>query len=123
MYEKPKIKIGLLIDPLRKLYDWEIKLIYEIIFSNIAEITCIFYDPSSRKIQKSFIKKLIYNFRNHTIYSSILRKIIELIENKHTKTSSSDKLEVVKNFFSLLFFQNRKKRVIFPSHYHRQYLC
>ena len=100
MYKNSKIKIGLLIDPLRKLVDWEIKLIYEIIFSNFAEITCIFYDPSSRKIQKSFIKKLIFNFKNHTIYSSILRKFIELVENKHTKSSRLDELKVVKNFFS-----------------------
>ena len=57
MDEKSKLKIGLLIDPSRRLIDWEIKIIYEILFSNFAEITCIFYDPTVRKIRKSFFEK------------------------------------------------------------------
>ena len=87
MQKKPKLKIGLLIDPLRRLGDWEIKIIYEILFSNFAEITCIFYDPDSKKLQKSFIEKLILNVKNNSIYTSVLRNFIELIENKHTKVT------------------------------------
>ena len=84
MNKKSKLKIGLLIDPSRRLIDWEIKIIHEILFSNFAEITCIFYDPADRKIRKSFFEKLIFNFKSNTIYSSILRNFIEffLIELK-----------------------------------------
>ena len=99
MDKKSKLKIGLLIDPSRRLVDWEIKIIYEIIFSNFAEITCVFYDPAARKIQKSFFEKLILGFKNNTIYSSILRKFIEFIENKYSKLTRFDELKIVKNFF------------------------
>ena len=100
MHKKSKLKIGLLIDPSRRLSDWETKIIYEIIFSNFAEITCIFYDPTTKKIQKTLFEKLILNFKNNTIYSSILRNFIELVENKYSKFTRFDELKIVKNFFS-----------------------
>ena len=99
MNKKSKLKIGLLIDPLRRLSDWEIKIFYEIIFSNFAEITCIFYDSTSRRKQKTFFEKLIFNFKNNTIYTSILRNFIELVENKHSNFKRFDELKVVRNFF------------------------
>ena len=73
MDKKSKLKIGILVDPSRRLVDWETKLIYEIIFSNFAEIKYIFYDPTAEKIKKTFFEKLIINFKNNTIYLSILR--------------------------------------------------
>ena len=82
MDKKSKLKIGILVDPSRRLVDWETKLIYEIIFSNFAEIKCIFYDPTAKKIKKTFFEKLIINFKNNTIYLSILRNFIEFVENK-----------------------------------------
>ena len=100
MDKKSKLKIGILIDPSRKLVDWEVKIIYEILFSNFAEITCIFYDPTARKIQKSFFKKLILNFKNNSIYSSFLRNFIEFMESKHSKLSRFNELKIVKDFFS-----------------------
>ena len=101
MHNKSKLKIGLLIDPSRRLSDWETKIMYEIIFSNFAEITCIFYDPTARKIRKSFFEKLILNFKNNTIYSSILRNFIEFMENKYSRLTQFDELKIVKNFFIL----------------------
>ena len=62
---KKKIKLGLLIDPNRKLQEWENKLFNQIINSKYCEIKAIFYEPT--KIKKKIFLKKIY-LAHHLIY-------------------------------------------------------
>ena len=54
---KKKIKLGLLIDPKRKLLDWENKLFSSIINSKYCEIKAIFYEPTKIKKKTLLLKR------------------------------------------------------------------
>ena len=76
---KKKIKLGLLIDPNRKLQTYENKLFNSLINSKFCEIKAIFYEPSQIK-KKSFFKNNIFNsFLNLTI--KLIEKRFENIKN------------------------------------------
>ena len=70
---RKKIKLGLLIDPNRKLQDWEYKLFSSIINSEYCEIKAIFYEPKTNQ-KKNYFKKNLLN--------SALNFVIKLVEKK-----------------------------------------
>ena len=78
---KKKIKIGLLINPNRKFYEWEINLINSIKKSNYCEIKAILYEPNSNKNESS-LKKFLNVFLKKNIFRSFLHFVIKLVENK-----------------------------------------
>ncbi|MDA9085127.1 hypothetical protein N9J95_02875, partial [Candidatus Pelagibacter sp.] len=76
---KKKIKLGLLIDPNRKIHEWENKLFNQIKNSKYCEIRAIFYEPIKIK-KKNFFKRNIFN--------SSLNLFIKIIEKKFRTTKN-----------------------------------
>jgi len=96
---KKKIKLGLLIDPNRKLQDWENKLFSSIINSKFCEIKTIFYDPSKIK-KKNFFKKNILN--------SFLNLTIKLIEKRFENRKNEPK-NIFKSIPKIYIYAEKKK--------------
>ena len=78
---KKKIKIGLLINPNRKFYEWEINLINSIKKSNYCQIKAILHEPKPNK-NESNLKKFFNVFFKKNIFNSFLHFLIKLVENK-----------------------------------------
>ena len=76
---KKKIKLGLLIDPNRKLQDWEHRLFSILVNNKYCEIKAIFYEPQKNK-KKDYLKRNIFN--------SFLNLLIKLVEKKFVNTSN-----------------------------------
>jgi len=96
---KKKIKLGLLIDPNRRLQDWEYKLFNSIINSKYCEIKAIFYEPHKIK-KKSYFKRNVFN--------SFLNLIIKLIEKKFENTNNKKK-NLFKNITKIKIYAKKKK--------------
>ena len=96
---KKKIKLGLLIDPNRRLQDWEYKLFNSIINSKYCEIKAIFYEPHKIK-KKSYFKRNVFN--------SFLNLIIKLIEKKFENTNNKKK-NLFKNIAKTKIYAKKKK--------------
>ena len=96
---KKKIKLGLLLDPNRKLQDWENKLLSSIINSKFCEIKAIFYEPS-QTIKKNYFTK--------NIFSSFLNLIIKLIE-KRFENKKNRKKNIFKSIPKIFIHAEKKK--------------
>tara|TARA_B100000795_G_C22798207_1_gene440456 strand:+ start:590 stop:2218 length:1629 start_codon:yes stop_codon:yes gene_type:complete len=95
---KKKIKLGLLIDPNRRLQEWECKLFRSIINSKYCEIKAIFYEPTK-------IKKKEYYKRN--ILNSFLHLVIKLVEKKFENTNNK-KINLFKSIVKIKIYAKRK---------------
>jgi len=96
---KKKIKLGLLLDPNRKLQDWENKLLSSIIDSKFCEIKAIFYEPS-QAIKKNYFTKNIFN--------SFLNLTIKLIEKKFENKKNGQK-NIFKFIPKIQIYAEKKK--------------
>ena len=109
---KKKIKLGLLINPDRKLQDWEYQLFNSLINSKYCEIKAIFYEPQ-KYISKNYLKRNLLN--------SFLNLIIRLVEKKFKNTKNKNnnlfkkipkiKIYSVKKTYSDYFSLNDIKKI------------
>ena len=83
-----KINIGILIDDLKNLNDGEIKTIFEILKSSFINVNTIF------KINPSLIDKNSYS-------TSIIYKLISLIEKRYSIITRSYEKNKIRNFLKI----------------------
>jgi hypothetical protein len=95
---KKKIKLGLLIDPNRRLQDWETRLFNSIIISDYCEIKAIFYEPP--KIRKK-------NYFKRNVLNSLLNLIIQLVEKKF-ENKNNKKINLFKSIAKIKIYAERK---------------
>ena len=93
-----KINIGILIDDLKNLNDGEIKTIFEILKSSFINVHTIF------KINPSLIDKNSYS-------TSIIYKLISLIEKRYSNITRSYEKNKIRNFLKI-----QKKKIINIDH-------